>query len=201
MSQNKPVCLDDSIQPITKEFRDHARALLLSLGKDPNPSNISKLKGIKIHNGVKISAELKDYLVYESSLFIAMLEKMILTYPFSLPAKYLALFISYSVSNKLDFSCSIQLAENFKKNPTDNSLWVLRSFIGNDIFINDHLTEILVSEFGSSEIGIQEISKVFGFKSPKLVHYREKSYWILDVDPVSRIQQILSGLECLGCDE
>ena len=178
---NYKVCLDDSIQSINKEFRDHARALLVSLGEDPSPSNVSKLRGVKIPAGVKISVEAKDYFVYENSSFVQKLEQWILTYPFSLPAKYLALFISGSVDASFDFSHSVQLAENFKRNPTDNSLWTLRSFINNDKFINNHLYEILVSEFGGCDLGTSALAEMFDFKSSKQVTYREKSYWIFEV--------------------
>lgn len=181
ISNNYRVCLDDSIQSIHKEFRDHARALLVSLGVDPSPSNVSKLRGVKIPGGVKISVEDKDYLVYENSSFVQKLEQWILTYPLSLPAKYLALFISGSVDPSFDFLHSIQLAENFKKNPTDNSLWTLRAFINNDKFLNEHLYEILVSEFGGCDLGTRALAEMFDFKSSKQITYREKSYWVFEV--------------------
>lgn len=179
--QNSRVCLDDSIQSVHKEFRDHARALLVSLGIDPSPSNVSKLRGVKIPGGVKISVEDKDYFVYENSQFVQKLEQWILTYPLSLPAKYLALFISGSVDASFDFSHSVQLAENFKKNPTDNSLWTLRAFINNDKFLNEHLYEILVSEFGGCDLGIQNLASMFDFKSSKQITYRGKSYWVFEI--------------------
>lgn len=180
-TNNYKVCLGDSIQSINKEFRDHARALLVSLGVDPSPSNVSKIRGVKIPGGVKISVEAKDYLVYENSSFVQKLEQWILTYPLSLPAKYIALFISGSVDASFDFSHSVQLAENFKKNPTDNSLWTLRAFINNDKFLNNHLYEILVSEFGGCDLGTSTLAEMFDFKSSKQVTYREKSYWIFEV--------------------
>lgn len=180
-TNNYRVCLDDSIQSINKEFRDHARALLVSLGVDPSPSNVSKIRGVKIPGGVKISVEDKDYFVYENSSFIQKLEQWILNYPLSLPAKYLALFISGSVDASFDFSHSVQLAENFKKNPTGNSLWTLRAFINNDKFLNNHLYEILVSEFGGCDLGTSALAEMFDFKSSKQVTYREKSYWIFEV--------------------
>ena len=180
-TNNYKVCLDDSIQSIHKEFRDHARALLVSLGVDPSPSNVSKLRGVKIPAGVKISVEAKDYFVYENSQFVQKLEQWILTYPLSLPAKYLALFISGSVDASFDFSHSVQLAENFKQNPTDNSLWTLRAFINNDKFLNNHLYEILVSEFGGCDLGTSALAEMFDFKSSKQVTYREKSYWVFEV--------------------
>lgn len=181
---------------VSKEFRDHTRALLISLGYDPNPGNVSKITGSKIIGGVKLSVHSKDYLVYENSMFINMLELMLLKNPFSLPAKYLALFIYPSLDQSIDFSHAIQIAENFRKNPTSKSLWTIREFIAKDKFLNDHLYEILVNEFSTCEDGIKGLGRMFGFSSTKSVIYRDKSYWILEFTPKSRILEILQG-----CDE
>ena len=190
----QPVCLDDSVQPISKNFRDHARALLVSLGVDPGPHNVSKLRGIAIPGGARISVEDKDYLVYEDSKFVQKLEQWILTYPLSLPAKYLALFIAGSVEASFDFSHSVQLAENFKKNPTDGSLWTLRQFIKNDKFLNQHLYEILVSEFGGCDLGIQNLSSMFGFSSNKSQIYRDKTYQIVEIPKDLKLNSVFQYL-------
>ena len=181
---------------ISKEFRDHARALLVSLGCDPNPSNLSKLRQVKIPAGVKISVELKDYLVYRNDSISSVLEQLILTNPLALPARYLALFISSSMDRALDFSHCIQIAENFKRNPTHKSIYTLRSILINDKFINDHLNEILLQEFGAFDIGLQSIANLYGFEL-KSSTYKDQLYWIMEFTPKSRIIEILCNNEVI----
>lgn len=181
------------MSPVSKEFRDYARALLVSLKHDPNPSNLSKLQQVEIPGGVKLSVELKDYLVYRNDSISGLLEQLLLTNPLALPARYLALFISSSIDRKLDFDHCIQIAENFKRNPTVKSIYTLRSIIINDSFINEHLNEILMQEFGAFDIGLQSIVELYGF-GLKSAYYKDQRYWIMEVTPRSRIVEILCGV-------
>lgn len=164
-------------------FRNHARALMLSLGKDPNPSNLSKI-GVSRNEkyGLVYSVERMDYLVFHESELDNFLIELLLTNPLSLPADILALFISYSIDRTLGFETPLQIAENFKSLPTDQNVWIIRRIIENDVYLGDHMREGLVNHFGSLSDAISGIGDVYGF-TVKYQIYRDSSYWIFGYKP------------------
>ena len=178
---------------ICTKFRDHARALLLMLGYDPNPANLAKLEGIPVPGGIKISLMDKDYLVYDN---LNLLEPLVLSKPFALPSRYLALFIYHAFREDVDFAHCIQIAENFKKNPTDNSLWSLRALIEKDPFLSSHIEEMLVNEYAGVDAGVDQIAKINSFDFGKFQIYRDRYFWIFGFTPKSRILELLGDQKC-----
>lgn len=182
-------CEPSKLDPraIPPKYRDHARALLLSLGQDPSPSNVSKLeyKGLLL-GGVHIPVELREYIVYSEDELVIMIEQLLLTHPLALPARLLAILITHSVSIELvenDFRHIIQIAENFRQNPTPDSIFTLRAMIDLDPYLEDHLREVLIQDFESKLEALQAVTSVYSFTDIKEQVYNNKIFYIFEYNP------------------
>lgn len=173
-----PYCIPNT--SITPDQRDYARALLVSLGEDPSPSNVNKLSLFfpeEYTGGVGILMQDQKYTVYKSGEIYQLLEWLFLRNPFSLPAKYLALFIAHEFQD-LEFEDVTQIAENFILNPTPESLWVLRKLMEGDKFLHAHIKEMMDLEFAGVEVGLSKVMRMHG-NSAKRVCYKDEEYWVV----------------------
>lgn len=181
---------------VTKEARDHARALLLALKQDPNPSNIAKVQQIETpeKTGYRFGVGRFDYLVYEEQEVSSLLEELLLSYPLTLPARYLALLIEPSFSKSLTFEEIIQVARNFKQIPTSENIWCVRKMIDLNPNLSESLREILLNEFGDLEDGVNLLAKKFNFLQTKSIDYKGKTYWVFEFDPVFKPEPSIEEL-------
>lgn len=174
---------------ISKEFRDHARALLTAKSIDPNPRNLSKLTEVEslsiFRDAVRLGLETKDYWVFTEDSVSNLLVELILSHPFALPSKYLALFLTGAFKESVDFNHLITVAENFKANPTRESKFTFFQLLEMDENLGDHLGEILVTEFGSLSLAIPAVVKMFGFDEVYETTFKGSSYWIFGFKPGS----------------
>lgn len=175
---------------VTKEFRNHARALLLSLGKDPNPSNVSKLVQVEsAQNKVRISAEALDYWVYDETSFVEIQQEFLLSKPWALPSKFLALFILDSFTAEVDFASVIQVAENFRQNLTPDSKFHLFEMIQRAKNLDSRIDEIVMQEFGSNENMLKALHKLFGYENFSMQVYNNQTYYIFGFKPKFKLHQ------------
>lgn len=170
---------------ISKEFRDHARALLIAKTIDPNPKNLSKLVWIQhdlpYGDAIRLGLERKDYWVFANQSISNLLIEIILSHPLALNSKYLALFLTGIFKECIDFTHVVNIAENFKANPTRDSMYTLRQLLEMDKFVASHIEEMLVYEYGDVTTGIHKLASLQGFDESYQVTFHGKSYWILGI--------------------
>lgn len=138
-----------------KSFINRARALLVFLGFDPTPDNVSKIQQDP-NAPTKLSVNGKDYQVWDNEETLKQLELLILTYPKVLPSKFLALFLTGAFDKTLDFKVIMIVAEALRKDRSSDSTWALRRLIDYDKFIPQHVQEII------DHTGLKEILEIPG---------------------------------------
>lgn len=162
---------------VLPSFRDHARALLLSLDLDPSPHNVDKT--YQLNERPEFEVNQKKYLVVESSDISSMLMELMLQNPLALPANRLSLLISGAFDPNLDFEHIIQVAECLKSNPSFSTIYTTRVMIEKDKFLGEHLKEILDFEFGSLDLAWPSVRDFLGFNFGRIIQYRNKQYYVL----------------------
>lgn len=167
---------------------DFKRALLFSKGIDPNPSNVSKIsEETATHSAFSdaflLGLEHKNYWVFEGDSVLNLVTDIILSKPWALDSKYLALFISGAFHPDFDFDNIIRVAEGLKSNLTAETRYTLFKMIEMDDFMQDHIREFFDFEFGGFHEGLRKTLEYAGFDEVSETDFRGRIYFIAGYRP------------------
>lgn len=171
---------------------DLKRALLFSKGIDPNPSNVSKIsEETASHSAFSgafseaflLGLETKNYWVFEGDSVLNLVTDIILSKPWALDSKYLALFISGAFHPDFNFDNIIRVAEGLRSNLTAETRYTLFKMIEMDEFMQEHIREFFDFEFGGFHEGLQKTLEFAGFDEVLETNFRGKTYFIAGYRP------------------